>query len=87
MNYTPDPTELEDMLEEQGNYIPQGKQNSVFPGLQLYIVKDKVVMSLGADIVEKELLLVRQKGYHGFCLFAYNSLSDEIIDMLRKYSK
>ena len=87
MNYTPDPVELEDMLQEQGNHIPQGKFDHVYPGLQLYTTKNKVIVSLDANIVEKQLLLVQKKGYQGYCLFAYNSLSDEIIEVLRKFNK
>jgi hypothetical protein len=44
------------------------------------------VNSLDADIVEKQLLLVQKYGYNGFCLFAYNNLSEELIEMVRKFN-
>ena len=86
MNYSPDPEELKDILEEQGNSIPRGKFNHIYPGLQLYEVKNKVVTSLDARIVEKQLMIVQKKGYQGYCLFAYHTLSDEIIEVLKKFN-
>lgn len=85
MNYTTDPVELEDILREQASRTPQGMSDRIYPGLQMYSVKNKVVMSLDAAIVEKQLLLVRQKGYQGFCLFAYNSFSDELVEVVSKF--
>ena len=85
MNYTTDPSELEDILREQASRTPLGMSDRIFPGLQMYSVKNKVVTSLDAAIVEKQLQLVRQKGYQGFCLFAYNSFSDELIGVVRKF--
>ena len=85
MNYTTDPAELEDILREQQNRTPQGMSDRIFPGLQMYTVKNKVVNSLDAAIVERQLQLVRQKGYQGFCLFAYNSFSDELIGIVSKF--
>ena len=85
MNYTTDPVELEDILREQESRTPQGMSDRIYPGLQMYRVKNKIVSSLDAAIVEKQLLMVRQKGYHGFCLFAYNSFSEEIIEVVRKF--
>ena len=85
MNYTTDPSELEDILREQASRTPQGMSDRIFPGLQMYIVKNKVVTSLDAAIVEKQLQIVRQKGYRGFCLFAYNSFSEELIGVVRKF--
>jgi uncharacterized lipoprotein YddW (UPF0748 family) len=87
MNYTPDPIDLEDILQEQEKYIPHGKMDQIYPGLQMYVVKNKIVTSLDASIVERQLLIVKQKGYQGYCLFAYNTLSDEIILMLKKFNK
>jgi uncharacterized lipoprotein YddW (UPF0748 family) len=90
MNYTPDPAELEEMLETQARFAPPTKFDRIFPGLQIYqstVVNGRKV-SRPADpaIVEQELRLVQQHGYQGFCLFACNFLSDEIIDVVRKFS-
>jgi len=41
---------------------------------------------LDARIVEKQLMIVQKKGYQGYCLFAYHTLSDEMIDMLKKFN-
>ena len=86
MNYTTDPSELEDMLQEQVSRTPQGMSGRIFPGLQMYPGKNKVVKSLDADIVEKQILLVQKYGYNGFCLFAYNNLSEELIEMVKKFN-
>ena len=89
MNYTPDPVVLSGVLELQTASAPSRKINRIFPGLQIYASRvvngKKVVESIDAAIVEKELRVVQQHGYQGFCLFAYNTLSDEIIDVVRKF--
>jgi len=91
MNYTPDPAVLSDLLELQAASAPAGKQSSIFPGLQIYanrVVEGKrVTEPIAAGIVEKELRAVQEHGYGGFCLFAYNYLSDEIIDVVRKFNR
>jgi uncharacterized lipoprotein YddW (UPF0748 family) len=91
MNYTPDPAALSDMLELQARSAPTGKRDRIFPGLQIYASQDvdgkRVTRPIAGDIVEKELRVVQQQGYKGFCLFAYDYLSDDIIDVLRKFSR
>lgn len=87
MDYTTDPVELDYILQEQLSRTPKGMSDRIYPGLQIYTVNNKVVMSLDAENVEKQLLIVRQKGYQGFCLFAYNSFSEEIIAVVQKFSK
>lgn len=86
MNYTTDPVIFGDILEEQASFTPVGMSEKIFPGLQIYCVENKNVKPLDTNIVEQQLRLVQQNGYHGFCLFAYNSFSDEIIDVVRKFS-
>jgi uncharacterized lipoprotein YddW (UPF0748 family) len=91
MNYTPDPTALSDMLELQARSAPAGKRDRIFPGLQIYTSRTvngkKVTGPIAGDVVEKELRVVQQQGYEGFCLFAYDYLSDEIIEVARKFSR
>ena len=90
MNYTADPAVLAEMLELQTASAPAGTFNSIFPGLQIYArqtVNGKVVSGpADASIVEQQLRVVQQHGYQGFCLFAYNTLSDEIIAVVRQFS-
>jgi len=90
MNYTPDPEEFADLLQAQSLAAPAGKFASIFPGIQTYdnhLVNGKhVVNSLKADVVKQELEIARQQGYEGFCLFAYNTLSDDIINTVRQFS-
>jgi hypothetical protein len=90
MNYTPDPAALSDLMALQTASAPVGKQGCIFPGLQIYasrVVDDKrVTESIAAGIVESELRVVQQQGDGGLCLFAYDYLSDEIIDAVRKFS-
>jgi hypothetical protein len=87
MNYTDNPVELEEMLQEQIENTPKGMSERIYPGLKLYKRKGKDAVPNDADIIEKELLLVQQHGYHGYCLFAYKYLSDEIIEVVRKFSR
>jgi hypothetical protein len=90
MNYTPDPLMLSDMLDLQSASAPTGKGDCIFPGLQLYAQRvvngKKVTGPMDAAMVEKELRVVQQHGYKGFCLFAYGSFTDEIIEVVRKFS-
>ncbi len=91
MNYTPDPAVLSDILDVQTASAPAGRFSRIFPGLQLYAPRvvdgKRVVRPIDATIVEQELRLVQQRGSHGFCLFAYTYLSDEIIDVVRKFGE
>ena len=90
MNYTPDPATLADLLAWQAESAPAGKRDRIFPGLQLYasrVVNGKQVSGpADAAIVDQELRVVRQQGYEGFCLFAYDYLSDEILSVVRKFN-
>ncbi len=89
MNYTPDPAVFSEMMRQQAESAPPGKLGRIFPGLQIYastVVGGKRVNKPGeAAIVDAELRLVQEHGYQGFCLFACNYLSDEIIEVVRKF--
>jgi uncharacterized lipoprotein YddW (UPF0748 family) len=91
MNYTPDSVELAEMLETQARFAPPGKLERTFPGLQIYATRvingEKVVRSIEAGVVEKELREAQAQGYQGFCLFACNHLSDEIIEVVRPFAR
>ena len=91
MNYTADPVVLAEMLDLQTASAPAGTFNSIFPGLQIYArqtVNGKVVSGPAeASIVDQQLRVVQEHGYQGFCLFAYNTLSDDIIAVVRKFSE
>ena len=86
MNYTTDPVELDEMLQEQASRTPQGMSDHIFPGLRIY-GKSKASPSLDADNVEKQMTLVQQKGYQGYCLFATKYLSEDLIRVAGKFSK
>ena len=91
MNYTPDPAMLSDLLELQTQSAPAGKHGCIFPGLQIYsnrVVDGKrVTEPIAAGIAEQQLRVVQQQGYEGFCLFAYDYLSGDIIDVVCKFSR
>jgi len=91
MNYTPNPAEFADLLRAQAEAAPAGKFNCIYPGIQTYdnrIVDGRHMAGpLDADIVRQELDIVREQGYSGFCLFAYSTLSDDIIKVVRRYSE
>jgi hypothetical protein len=90
MNYTADPAEFADLLHAQADAAPAGKFGSIFPGVQTYdsrVVNGKrVVKSLDAETVRQELNIVREQGYSGFYLFAYNTLSRDIIEVVRQFN-
>lgn len=90
MNYTPDPVELGEMLTLQTASAPAGKVTKIFPGLQIYESYSengkKKARPISAAVVEQQLHVVQQHGYEGFCLFANNYLSDDIIEVVRKFS-
>jgi uncharacterized lipoprotein YddW (UPF0748 family) len=88
MNYTEDPVALVEMLEVQTASAPPHKFGSIFPGLQTYkrVNNDgeTTVEPLDAKIVERQLQVVREHGYGGYALFAYNTLSDEALEVVRR---
>jgi len=91
MNYTPDPVVLGEMLTLQTAFAPAGTFKHIFPGLQIYATQTvngrKINGPADASIVEKQLRVVQEHGYQGFCLFAYNTLCDDIIAVVRKFSE
>jgi uncharacterized lipoprotein YddW (UPF0748 family) len=91
MNYTEDPAKLAEMLELQTASAPPGTIARIFPGLQIYAPRTadgkKTVEPQRATIVEEQLRVVRQHGYHGFCLFSCEYLTDDIIQVVRQFGK
>ncbi|RNC65632.1 family 10 glycosylhydrolase [Proteiniphilum sp. X52] len=87
MNYTDRLDILQDILDEQALYTPEGVSERIYPGLRLYTKKDDTTVPMDADIVDKQLEMVKQYGYQGFCLFAYSYFSDEMVEVLQRYSK
>jgi len=53
-------------------------QERIYPGLQIYKRQEGKTIPLDAEIVRQQLELIKEKGYQGFCLFAYSYFSDEI---------
>ncbi len=91
MNYTPDPEELVEILQGQTAAAPPGTLARIHPGLQLYVSKTvggkRTVVSQNAAVVARQLRVVQQQGYRGFCLFADNYLTEEIIAAVRPFSE
>lgn len=91
MNYTPDPAVLSEMLDLQAASAPAGTLNRIFPGLQIYATRTvdgkKRVEPQSAGAVEEQLRVVRQHGCRGFCLFSYEYLTDELINVARKFNE
>ena len=90
MNYTEDPGELDEMLRVQTAWTPPGKQSAVFPGLRAYTTRltdaGRGIAPLDAEIVARQLEIVRRHGYKGFALFAYHTLSDKTLEVIREQS-
>ena len=87
MNYTTEPVDLVDILEEQECHTPKGMAERIYPGIKLYKRKGNETVPNDADNIEKQLLLVQKNKYHGFCLFSARELSNEIIEVVNKFSR
>lgn len=86
MNYTDRIDILKDILDEQVLYTPEGMVEKIYPGLKLYTRKDNVTVPMNAEIVGQQLEMAKQYGYRGFCLFAYSYFSDEMVEVIERYS-
>jgi uncharacterized lipoprotein YddW (UPF0748 family) len=87
MNYTEEIDDLQDILDEQLFHTPDDMSDRIYPGLQLYTFRNNNAASIDASIVDEQIGLIKQYGYRGFCLFAYSYFSDEIIEVVKKYSQ
>ncbi len=85
MNYTDRVDILKDILDEQVLYTPEGMSERIYPGIELY-TKTNPALPLDTAIVNKQLEMVKQYGYRGFCLFAYSYFSDEMVEVIQRYS-
>ncbi|WP_298652617.1 family 10 glycosylhydrolase [uncultured Proteiniphilum sp.] len=86
MNYTDKLDDLKDILDEQVLYTPEGMSERIYPGLKLYTRKNNTTVPMDAEIVGQQLEMVKQYGYRGFCLFAYSYFSDEMVEVIERYS-
>lgn len=86
MNYTDRIDILKDILDEQVLYTPEEMVEKIYPGLKLYTRKDNVTVPMNAEIVGQQLEMAKQYGYRGFCLFAYSYFSDEMVEVIERYS-
>lgn len=87
MNYTTDPVDLVDILDEQETHTPKGMKERIYSGIKLYTVRGGQTTSNDPEIIEKQLLLVQKNNYNGFCLFSAHNLTDGIIEVVKKFSK
>ncbi len=91
MNYTPDPEVLSEMLNLQAASAPAGTFNRICPGLQIYTTQivdgKKSAGPMAAAAVGKQLEVVQRHGCPGFCLFSAEYMTDETIDVVRKFSQ
>ena len=85
MNYTDRVDILKDILDEQVLYTPEGMSERIYPGIELY-TKTNPALPLDTAVVNKQLEMVKQYGYRGFCLFAYSYFSDEMVEVIQRYS-
>jgi hypothetical protein len=53
-------------------------------GLSLYMRSGDRVLSRPPRILLEQIQLVRSMGIHGYCLFAFNHMSDEQLQVLRE---
>jgi uncharacterized lipoprotein YddW (UPF0748 family) len=87
MNYTTDPVDLVDILDEQETHTPKGMKERIYSGIKLYTYKNGKTVSNDGPVIEKQLLLVQKNNYHGFCLFSAREFCDEIVNVVNKFSK
>lgn len=86
MNYSNRIDIFKDILDEQAFYTPEGMAEKIYPGLQLYNREGGSTVPIDAAIVDQQLEMVKEYGYHGFCLFAYSYFSDEMVEVIEQYS-
>lgn len=86
MNYSNRIDIFKDILDEQAFYTPEGMAEKIYPGLQLYNREGGSTVPIDAAIVDQQLEMVKEYGYHGFCLFAYSYFSDEMVEVIERYS-
>lgn len=86
MNYTDNVDDLRDKLRVQVSATPAGKQSAIYPGLKMYRVEQvdgrPTSRPQQAETLKAQLAVVKEYGYQGYALFAYNSLSDELVNVL-----
>jgi uncharacterized lipoprotein YddW (UPF0748 family) len=87
MNYTDRLDVLRDILDEQALYTPEGMSERIYPGIKLYTRENNVTVPMDAELVGKQLEMVKKYGYQGFCVFAYSYFSDEMVEVLQRYSQ
>lgn len=87
MNYSDNILGFLEKLDEQDHYMSSEQFKKIYPGLQIYKHTPDGVKPLDADIVKEQLEIVKEKGYRGYCLFAYSYFSDEIVDVLEQFNK
>lgn len=86
MNYKDNMEEFKEIIENQMLYTPKDKADKVFPGLQLYTNTDNGFGPIDAEMVKQQLQMIKDYGYHGYCLFAYSYFSDEIIEVAASFA-
>lgn len=87
MNYTDNIDELRDILDEQHSFTPENLSHRIYPGLRLYQVKQGKYGPITGSLLQSELEMIQEDGYEGFCLFSFSFFTDEIVHILRNFSK
>ena len=70
-------------LEALGDERGADQRDKLVTGLSLYQRSGQTTEARPPDLPREQIEMVRAMGIHGYCLFVYGYLSDEIIRMLR----
>jgi uncharacterized lipoprotein YddW (UPF0748 family) len=57
--------------------------NKLVTGLSLYVRNGAKALDRSPMLVKQQIQMVRRLGIHGYCLFEFTYLSDEIIKMMK----
>ncbi len=57
--------------------------NKLVTGLSLYVRSGDKAISRSPVLVKQQIQMVRRMGIHGYCLFEFSYLNDELINMIR----
>ena len=90
MDYTLNPVELSERLDLQAASAPKGTFNHIVPGIQIFQWHTaeggkRSLIPIDPGIADQELRVVQQQGCPGFILYSYACMTDETIEVIRKF--
>ena len=91
MNYTLNPIELSELLDVQAASAPRGTFGRIVPGIEIFAWQTfengrRGLIPIDPALVNQELHVVQQQGCPGFVLYSYACMTNDTIEVVRKFS-